>query len=101
MEARKEKGFRVSSETAPLVEALRLYARMHAVECANFKVEKWDGRNQHIEEIVASTSLLLIARAAFVRAISRCANHLTPGHQGDREDLSKVGPSARQHRFET
>jgi hypothetical protein len=72
MEARKEKGFRVSSETAPLViEALRLYARMHAVETANFKVEKWDWRNQHVEEIVASTSLLLVARAAFDAAVEQ------------------------------
>ena len=66
MEARVSKGFRVSPQTAPLVvEALRLYARMQAGEPATFKVEKWDWRNQHIEEIVASTSLLLMGRAAF------------------------------------
>jgi hypothetical protein len=52
--------------TAPLVvEALRLYARMHAIEPANFRVEKWDWRNQHVEEVVASTSLLLVGHAAF------------------------------------
>jgi hypothetical protein len=52
MEARISKGFRVCPETAPLmVEALRLYARMHAIEPANFRVEKWDWRNQHVEEV--------------------------------------------------
>jgi hypothetical protein len=66
MESRVSTGFRVSADTAPvIVEALRLYARMHAIEHANFRVEKWDWRNQHIEEIVSSTSLLLIGRAAF------------------------------------
>jgi hypothetical protein len=66
MESRVMRGFRVSPQTAPIVvEALRLYARMHAIEPANFKVEKWDWRNQHVEEIVATTSLLLVARAAF------------------------------------
>ena len=50
------------------VETLRLYARKNAIEPANFKVEKWDWRNQHVEEIVATTSLLLVARAAFQAA---------------------------------
>jgi hypothetical protein len=69
MQARVRTGFRVSPQTAPLiVEALRLYARMQAIEPANFKVEKWDWRNQHVEEIVATTSLLLVARAAFEAA---------------------------------
>jgi hypothetical protein len=45
MEARKEKGFGISPETAPLViEALRLYARMHAGEPAKYKVERWTWR---------------------------------------------------------
>ena len=55
MESRVTRGFRVSPQTALIVvEALRLYARMHAIEPANFKVEKWDWRNQHVEEIVAT-----------------------------------------------
>jgi hypothetical protein len=59
----------VSPQTAPvIVEALRLFARMQAIEPANFTVEKWDWRNQHVEEIVATTSLLLVARAAFEAA---------------------------------
>ena len=69
MEAGISKGFQVCPETAPLmVEALRLYARMHAIEPANFRVEKWDWRNQHVEEVVASTSLLIVGRAAFEAA---------------------------------
>ena len=72
MESRVTKGFRVSPQTAPLViEALRLYARMQAGEPATFRVEKWDWRNQHIQEIVASTSLLLVARAAFDAAVEQ------------------------------
>ncbi len=54
MEARKEKGFRVSPQTAPLiVEALRLYARMHAGEPVKYKVERWDGQDARVEETVA------------------------------------------------
>jgi hypothetical protein len=45
MESRASTGFRVSSDTAPvIVEALRLYARMHAIEPANFRVENGTGR---------------------------------------------------------
>lgn len=69
MEARLSTGFRVSPETAPvIVEARRLYAHMHAIGPANFRVEKWDWRSQHVEEVVATTSLLLIGRAAFEAA---------------------------------
>ena len=43
IEARTEKGFGISPETAPLViEALRLYARMQVREPAQYKVEQWD-----------------------------------------------------------
>jgi hypothetical protein len=31
-------------------------------------VEKWDWRNQHVEEVVASTSVLLVGRAVFEAA---------------------------------
>jgi hypothetical protein len=41
MESRVSTGFRVSADTAPvIVEALRLYARMHVSEPATYKVEK-------------------------------------------------------------
>jgi hypothetical protein len=72
MEARKEKGFGVSAQTAPLViEALRLYARMHAGEPAKYKVERWDGKDSHVEEIVASASLVMIGHAAFHEAVKQ------------------------------
>ena len=84
-EARVARGFRVSPQTAlVIVEALRLYARMHAVEPANFKVEKWDWRNQHVEEIVATTSLLLVARAAFDAAREQYPNARLTLRQGIR-----------------
>ena len=101
MEAHASKGFRVSPQTAPtIVEALRLYARMHAIEPANFKVEKWDWRNQHVEEIVATTSLLLVARAAFdvAREQYTCAK-LTSGvlldSSGDRRGGAALCSYAR------
>jgi hypothetical protein len=72
MEARKEKGFGVSARTAPLViEALRLYARMHAGEPAKYKVERWDGKDSHVEEIVASANLVMIGHAAFHEAVKQ------------------------------
>jgi hypothetical protein len=72
MEARKEKGFGVSPETAPLViEALRLYARMHVGEPAAYKVERWDWKDAHVEEIIASASLILIGHAAFHAAVEQ------------------------------
>jgi hypothetical protein len=70
MEARKEKGFRVSSQTAPLIiEALRLYARAHVGEPASYKVERWAWNDDHVEEIVASASLVMPGRAAFHPAV--------------------------------
>jgi hypothetical protein len=72
MEARKEKGFRVSPQTAPhVIEALRLFARMHVGEPAKYKVEKWDWKDSHVEEIVASASLIMIGRAAFHAAVEQ------------------------------
>jgi hypothetical protein len=72
VEARKEKGFRISPQTAPLViEALRLYARMHVGESATYKVERWDWKDLHVEEIVASASLIMIGHAAFHAAVEQ------------------------------
>ena len=72
-----------STATAQLViEALRLYARMHVGEPASYKVERWDGKDAHVEEIVASASLILIGHAAFHAAVEqypRLAAHLAAG----------------------
>jgi hypothetical protein len=53
------------------IEALRLYARMHAGEPAKYKVERWDGKDSHVEEIVASASLVMIGHAAFHAAVEQ------------------------------
>jgi hypothetical protein len=72
MESRKEKGFGVSPETAPLIiEALRLYARMHAGEPATYKVERWDWKDAHVEETVATASLIMVGQAAFNAAVEQ------------------------------
>ena len=72
MDARKEKGFGVSAQTAPLIiQALRVYARMHAGEPAKYKVERWDEKDLHVEEIVASASLVMIGHAAFHAAVEQ------------------------------
>ena len=69
MESRASKGFRISAKTAPLIiEALRHYARAQVGEPASFKVERWDFYEQHVEEIVASANLILVAKAAFKAA---------------------------------
>ena len=95
MEARISKGFRVCPETAPLmVEALRLYARMHAIEPANFRVEKWDWRNQHVEEVVASTSLLMVGRAAFEARDQYSGSQLTLARDDAAEPLLRYAFTA-------
>jgi hypothetical protein len=72
MEARREKRFRVSPQTAPLViEALRVYASMRAGEPGKYKVERWDWRDAHVEEIVASASLVMVGHAAFHAAVEQ------------------------------
>jgi hypothetical protein len=72
IEARTVRGFGISTATAPLViEALRLYARMHVGEPASYKVERWDGQDAHVEEIVASASLIMIGHAAFHAAVEQ------------------------------
>jgi hypothetical protein len=54
-----------------VIEALRLYARMHVGEPAKYKVERWDWKEAHVEEIVASASLIVIGRAAFHAAVEQ------------------------------
>jgi hypothetical protein len=61
--------FRISSKTAPLIiEPLRHYARAQVGEPASFKVERRDFHELHVEEIVASANLILVAKAAFKAA---------------------------------
>jgi hypothetical protein len=85
MEARKEKGFGVSPQTAPLIiEALRVYARMHAGEPAKYKVERWDSQDAHVEEIVATASLIVIGHAAFHAAIEQYPRSRLTLRQGAR-----------------
>jgi hypothetical protein len=72
MEARKEKGFRVSPQTAPLtIEALRLYARAPIGEPARYKVERWDWRGDRVQETVATATLVMIGHAAFHAAVEQ------------------------------
>ena len=72
MEMRKQRGFGISPETAPLViEALRLYAQMKTGEPANYKVERWDLQGAHVEEIVATATLVMIGHAAFHAAVEQ------------------------------
>ena len=72
MEARKEKGFRVSPQTAPLIiEALRLYARAPVGEPAGYKVERWDWRGDRVQETVATATLVMIGHAAFHAAVEQ------------------------------
>jgi hypothetical protein len=72
MEMRKQRGFGISAETAPLViETLRLYAQMKTGEPANYKVERWDLRGAHVEEIVATATLVMIGHAAFHAAVEQ------------------------------
>ena len=54
MEARSAKGFRRSPQTPrQLSRRSGFMPRMHAIEPPNLKVEKWDWRNEDVEEIVA------------------------------------------------
>jgi hypothetical protein len=80
MAQRRGKTLRLLPETAELVvEALRFYARMRAPENPLFKVERWDWRAGHVEEIVASASLIMIGKAAFDAAIEQFPNaNITP-----------------------
>ena len=85
MESRKEKGFRISPQTAPLViEGLRLYARMNVGEPASYKVERWDWKDEHVEEIVASASLIMIGQAAFRAAVEQYPRSRLTLRQGAR-----------------
>ncbi len=52
-----------------MIEALRLFARIRVGEPAKYKVERWDWKDSHVEEIVASASLIMIGQAAVRAAV--------------------------------
>jgi hypothetical protein len=54
-----------------VIEALKLYARMQVPESESYKVERWDWKDEHVEEIVASASFIMIGRAAFDTAVEQ------------------------------
>src|ERR1700722_520149 len=85
MEVRKEKGLGVSPQTAPLIiEALPLHARIHVGEPAKYKVERWDSRDAHVEEIVATATLIMIGHAAFHAAVEQYPRSRLTLRQGAR-----------------
>ena len=66
--SRAARGFRISSQTAPLViAALRHYADLALGTPSAYHVERWDRLGQHVEEVVATTSLILVGRRLSVR----------------------------------
>ena len=44
---------------------------MQVGEPANYKVERWDWKDLHVEEIVSSASLIMIGQAAFHAAVGQ------------------------------
>jgi len=69
MAKRQGKTLRLLPETAEhVIEALRYHARMHTSEPGFFKVKRWDWQDTHVEEVVASASLIMIGKAAFSAA---------------------------------
>jgi hypothetical protein len=65
MENRATRAFSVSPATAPIViTALRQMASSMMKCDGVFKVERWDERGVHVEEVLASASNALIAKGA-------------------------------------
>jgi hypothetical protein len=92
MEMRKQRGFGISPETAPLViEALRHYAGKQAGEPAKYKVERWDLQGAHVEEVVASATLIMIGHAAFHAAVEQYPGASLTLRQGTRVILKSPG----------
>jgi hypothetical protein len=50
-----------------VVEALRLYARTQDGEPSKYKVERWDWKDAHVEETVASP--IMVGHSAFHPAV--------------------------------
>jgi hypothetical protein len=93
MQERSEKGFRISPETANLViTALHYFAAAQAPEPASFKIEQWDWKGLHVEQVVASASLIVIARTAFATAREQLPGARLTLRQGIRV-IDETGPS--------
>jgi hypothetical protein len=85
MAQRPGKTLHLLPATAELViEALRFYARARAPENPLFKVERWDWKGSHVEEIVASASLIMIGKAAFGAAVEQFPHMSITLRQGAR-----------------
>jgi hypothetical protein len=70
MENRAPRAFSVSPATAPIVIAALRQMASAMMKCDGlFKVERWDARGLHVQEVLASASNVLIARGAFAAAI--------------------------------
>ncbi|MBV9976173.1 MAG: hypothetical protein JO105_12350 [Hyphomicrobiales bacterium] len=52
-----------------MIEALRHYANAALGNNAAYRV--WDSREQHVEEVLATASLILVGKAAFAAAIEQ------------------------------
>jgi hypothetical protein len=77
-----------------VIEASRLFARIHVGEPAKYKVERWDWNDSHVEEIVAPASLIMIGQAAFRAAVEQYPDtRLTfaAGREGDPEIARATG----------
>ena len=51
------------------IKRVAIAGSMRLGEPANYKVERWDWKDLHVEEIVASASLIMIGQAAFHAAV--------------------------------
>ena len=69
MEAWRRASFSISRDTAPLViEALRHLSSSHLLNDLHFRVEAW-GVGDSIQEVLAASSRIAIARVAFEAAM--------------------------------
>jgi hypothetical protein len=57
---------------------------MQVGEPAKYKVERWGWKDSHVEEIVASASLIMIGRAAFQAAVEQYPRNRLTLRQGAR-----------------
>jgi hypothetical protein len=60
---------------------------MRVGEPAKYKVERWDWKDSHVEEIVASASLIMIGQAAFHAAVEQYPRTRLTLRQGARVTL--------------
>ena len=57
---------------------------MKTGELAKYKVERWDWKDDHVEEVVASASLIMIGHAAFHAAVEQYPRNRLTLRQGAR-----------------